>query len=62
MDDMVTLQDKLDRYPTCRVVISREAAQRIIDRTHDLEKGLRELHNVSHGKECVCWVLDLLEN
>jgi hypothetical protein len=62
MHDTTMLRDKLDRYPTCRVVISRESAQRIIDRTHDLEKGLRELHNASHGKECVCWVRDLLEN
>jgi hypothetical protein len=43
MDDMQTLRDKLDRYPTCRVVISREATARIIDRTSKLEAALLNL-------------------
>jgi hypothetical protein len=62
MHDMTMLRSKLDLYPTCRVVISREAAGRIIERTKNLERGLRELHNASHGSECACWALDLLEN
>jgi|HubBroStandDraft_1064217.scaffolds.fasta_scaffold13341_11 hypothetical protein len=62
MHDMVMLRTKLDTYPKCRVVISREAAERIIERTKELERGLRELHNASHGSACVCWVVDLLEN
>ena len=43
MDDMQMLRDKLKRYPTCRVVISREAATRIIARTSQLETALNSL-------------------
>jgi hypothetical protein len=62
LDDMAMLRTKLDTYPTCRVVISREAAERIIERNKNLERGLREIHNATHGAACVCWVLDLLED
>lgn len=43
MHDMVMLRTKLDTYPKCRVVISREAAERIIERTKELEAALRSL-------------------
>jgi hypothetical protein len=43
MHDMLMLRTKLDTYPKCRVVISREAAERIIERTKALETALRNL-------------------
>jgi hypothetical protein len=49
MDDMAMLQEKLDRYPACRVVISREAAARIIARIRSLEESLWDIQEFTRG-------------